>query len=205
MVNVTLLGVHPGTPRLRAHAQPGDAVAVTGSLGASAAGLYVLEMGPDRAHTTGLAPGPLAEVVATHLRPRARVAEGRWLGEAAGVHAMMDCSDGLATDLEHICRESGVGARVRLDHVPVAAAALAAGRALGADAHDWAVGGGEDYELLLTCEAAAAERLAAGLTSATGTPLTIIGRIEGPEGHVVFVDARDEPVAVRSGYEHFHG
>jgi thiamine-monophosphate kinase len=118
---------------------------------------------------------------------------------------MMDCSDGLATDLEHICRESGVGARVRLDHVPVAAAALAAARALGADAHDWAVGGGEDYELLLTCEAAAAEGLAAGLTSATGTPLTIIGRIEGLEGHVVFVDARDEPVAVRSGYEHFHG
>jgi thiamine-monophosphate kinase len=180
-------------------------VAVTGSLGASAAGLYALEMGPDRAHAAGLAGGPLAEIVATHLRPRARVAEGRWLGEAAGVHAMMDCSDGLATDLEHICRESGVGARVRLDRVPVAASALAAGRALGTDARDWAVGGGEDYELLLTCEAGAAERLASGLASATGTPLTIIGRIEGTAGSVVFVDADDEPVAVRSGYEHFHG
>jgi thiamine-monophosphate kinase len=98
-----------------------------------------------------------------------------------------------------------VGARVRLDRVPVAASALAAGRALGTDARDWAVGGGEDYELLLTCEAGAAERLASGLASATGTPLTIIGRIEGTAGSVVFVDADDEPVAVRSGYEHFHG
>src|SRR5260370_7654678 len=69
MVNVTLLGVHPGTPRLRSHARPGDAVAVTGSLGASAAGLYVLELGLDRAHPTGLAPGPLADILATHLRP----------------------------------------------------------------------------------------------------------------------------------------
>jgi len=205
MVNVTLLGLHPGAPRLRSGARPGDAVAVTGSLGASAAGLCALEVGPERARATGLAPGLLAEITAAHLRPRARVAEGRWLGEASGVHAMMDCSDGLATDLEHICRESGVGARVRLDRVPVAAAALVVGRTLGADARDWAVGGGEDYELLLTCEAGAEERLAAGLAAATGTPLSIIGRVEGAAGRVVFVDADDEPVAVPSGYEHFHG
>lgn len=205
MINVTLLGTHPGAPRLRSEARAGDAVAVTGSLGASAAGLSVLELGPDRAGAAGLAPGAVAEIVATHRRPRARVAEGRWLGEAPGVHAMIDCSDGLATDLEHICRESGVGARVRLDRVPVAAATLAAARALGRDARDWAVGGGEDYELLLTCEADAAERLASGLPAATGTSLTVIGHIEGPAGRVVFVDADDEPVAVRSGYEHFHG
>jgi thiamine-monophosphate kinase len=205
MVNVTLLGVHPGAPRLRSQARAGDAVAVSGSLGVSAAGLAVLELGSDRARAAGLAPGALTEIVATHRRPRARVAEGRWLGEAPGVHAMIDCSDGLATDLEHICRESGVGARVRLDRVPVAAATLAAARALGRDARDWAVGGGEDYELLLTCEADAAERLISGLPAATGTSLTVIGQIEGPAGRVVFVDADDEPVSVRSGYEHFHG
>src|SRR6185503_18263625 len=107
------------------------------------------EMGAYQARANGLAPGPLAEIIASHLRPRPRVAEGRWLGEAAGVHAMMDCSDGIATDLEHICRESGVGARVRLDGVPVAPAARAAGHALGVDPREWAVGGGEDYELML--------------------------------------------------------
>jgi thiamine-monophosphate kinase len=203
MVNVTLLGVHPGAPRLRSHARPGDAIAVTGRLGGSAAGLHALELGADQARAAGLAPGPLAEIIATHLRPRARVAEGRWLGEAAGVHAMMDCSDGLATDLEHICRESGVGARVRLDQVPVAPAARAAGDALGVDARDWAVGGGEDYELLLTCAPDAAARLAEGLAAATGTPLTVIGRVEGPAGAVAFVDEAGLPVTVRSGYQHF--
>jgi thiamine-monophosphate kinase len=118
---------------------------------------------------------------------------------------MMDCSDGLATDLQHICRESGVSARVWLDRVPVAAAAREAAVALGADAREWAVSGGEDYELLLTCDPAAADRLVAGLLDATGTPLTVIGRIEEAAGDVVFVDAAGVPVAMRGGFEHFHG
>ena len=204
-VNVTLLGTHPGEPRLRSHARAGHAVAVTGSLGAAAAGLRALEVGLDRARHAGLTGGPIGEITRAHLRPRARVAEGRWLGQALGVHAMIDCSDGLATDLEHICRESGVGARVPLERVPVAAAAREAAAALGADAHEWAVSGGEDYELLLTCDPAAADRLVAGLLEATGTILTVIGRIEGAAGEVVFVDAADAPVAMRGGFEHFHG
>ena len=204
-VNVTLLGIHPGEPRLRSHARAGDAVAVTGSLGVSAAGLYALEIGLDRARDAGLAAPRLGEITRAHLRPRARVAEGRWLGQAPGVHAMMDCSDGLATDLGHICRESGVGARVRLERVPVAPAAREAARALGADAREWAVSGGEDYELLLTCDPSEADHLSAGLVEATGTPLTVIGRIEGAAGETVFVNAAGAPVAVRSGFEHFHG
>ncbi|MGH7384531.1 MAG: thiamine-phosphate kinase [Candidatus Rokuibacteriota bacterium] len=204
-INVTLLGVHPGEPRLRSHARSGDAVAVTGSLGASAAGLHALELGLERARDSGLAGASLAEITRAHLRPRARVAEGRWLGQAAGVHAMMDCSDGLATDLGHVCRESAVGARVQLDRVPVAGAARDAARALGHDAREWAVSGGEDYELLLTCDPAAAEGLAAALSAATGTALTVIGRIEGSAGEIAFVDAEGAPAATRGGYEHFHG
>lgn len=204
-VNVTLLGIHPGEPRLRSYARPGDAVAVTGGLGASAAGLHALEMGLDQARAAGVAGARLGEITRAHLRPRARVAEGRWLGRAPGVHAMMDCSDGLATDLGHICRESGVGVRARLEAIPIAAAAREAGRALSVDARDWAVRGGEDYELLLTCAPAAADGLIAGLAAATGTVLTVIGRIEGAAGEVVFVDAAGDPVPMRSGFEHFHG
>jgi len=204
-VNVTLLGIHPGEPRLRSHARAGDAVAVTGSLGLSAAGLHALEIGLDRAREAGLPAARIGEVTRAHLRPRARVAEGRWLGQARGVHAMMDCSDGLATDLGHICRESGVGARVRLERIPVAPAAREAAHALGADALEWSVSGGEDYELVLTCDPAEADHLIAGLREATGTPLTVIGRIEGAAGEPVFVDADGAPVAVRGGFEHFHG
>jgi thiamine-monophosphate kinase len=205
MVNVTLLGTHPGAPRLRSHARMGDALAVTGSLGASAAGLHALEMGLDRARAVGVRHTQLGEITRAHLRPRARVAEGRWLGQASGVHAMIDCSDGLATDLGHICRESGVGARVHLDRVPIAAAVREAARALGGDAHEWAVSGGEDYELLLTCDPAAADRLTAGLAEATGTALSVIGRIEDPASAIVFVDAAGALVAMREGFEHFHG
>ncbi|MBI2525295.1 MAG: thiamine-phosphate kinase [Candidatus Rokubacteria bacterium] len=204
-VNVTLLGEHAGTPRLRSAARRGDLVAVTGTLGRSVAGLALVEMGRERARAAGIDAGVVEELARAHLRPTARVAEGRWLGEAAGVRAMIDCSDGIATDLGHICRESDVGARVLLDRLPVAEAARAAARALGRDPIEWAAAGGEDYELLLTCDPASVEALGAGLRAATGTPLTVIGEVEGPGAGIVWLGPEGRPVAVRAGYEHFGG
>ncbi len=204
-VNVTLLGEHTGAPRLRSAARPGDAVAVTGMLGRAAAGLALLEMGAERERAAAMDPAAAEECVRAHLRPTARVAEGRWLGEAAGVHAMIDCSDGIATDLGHICRESGGGARVWLDRLPVAEAAREAALALGRDPIEWAAGGGEDYELLLTCDPASAEALAAGLRAATGTRLTVIGEMEGSETGIVWLGPDGRRVAVRAGHEHFGG
>ncbi len=203
MINVTVLGEHVGAPKLRSAARPGDAVAVTGVLGRAAAGLALLEA--DTATTRGLEARVREELVGAHLRPGARLAEGRWLGGQPAVHAMMDLSDGLTTDLGHICRESGVGARVMLDLLPVAPSAREAARALGRDPLDWATAGGEDYELLLTCEPGAADALARDLLAVTGTPLTVVGRIEHPEAAVLYVDARGEPVTLGAGYQHFGG
>jgi thiamine-monophosphate kinase len=198
-INVTLLGEHEGTPHLRSAARPGHAIAVTGTLGRSAAGLAALEAGRERVGN-----GPLA-AVAAHLRPVARVAEGRWLGAAPGVGAMMDLSDGLSTDLGHICRESGVGARVALDRLPVDAVVRRIAQDLHVDPLAWAVAGGEDFELLLTCDPASVEALADGLRRATGTGLTAIGMIDGPEPRVTFLDRGGRPVAMPAGYEHFRG
>lgn len=202
-INVTLLGEHEGSPRLRSGAKPGDAVAVTGTLGRSAAGLAALEAG--RSPRPAVPPEALEVVTRAHLRPTARVAEGRWLGAADGVHAMMDCSDGLATDLAHICRASGVGARVALDRLPVDPAARDVAGALGADARSWATSGGEDFELLLTCGPASVDALRDGLRRATGTTLTVVGEIDALEASVTFLDAAGKPVAVGPGYEHFRG
>jgi len=202
-VSVTLLGEHDGKPRLRSGAAPGDAVAVTGTLGRSAAGLAALEAG--RARLAAVRPAMLETVTRAHLRPTARVAEGRYLGAAAGVHAMMDCSDGLATDLGHICRESHVGARVELDRLPVDPDAREVAGALGADALTWATSGGEDFELLLTCERASVDALRDGLRRATGTALTVVGEIEAVAAGVTFLDAAGEPVTVAPGYEHLSG
>lgn len=204
-VNVTVLGEHTGLPRLRSAARAGDLVAVTGALGLAAAGLAALRRGREAARGAGVPVEAVDEAVRAHLRPSARVAEGQWLGWASGVHAMMDCSDGIATDLAHICRESGVGARVEMARLPVAPAARQIASALGDDAARWAAAGGEDYELLLTCEPGAAARLARGLTDATGTILTVIGATHALGGGVVFVDGRGQPVAMSGGYEHFVG
>jgi len=201
MINVTLLGEHEGTPKLRSAATTGDVVAVTGTLGRAAAGLALLETGAPAILGAALRD----ELTTSHLRPTPRLAEGRWLGAQPGVHAMMDLSDGLTTDLGHICRESAVGARIVLDRLPAAPAVREAARALGRDPLDWIAAGGEDYELLLTCEPAAADLLAQGLRAATGTTLTTIGRIERKGAAVTYVDACGELVVLRSGYEHFHG
>jgi thiamine-monophosphate kinase len=200
-VNVTLLGEHVGSPRLRSGAKPGDAVAVTGTLGRSAAGLAALEAG--RSPLAGAPHEAIEAVTSSHLRPRARVAEGQWLDTAGGVHAMMDCSDGLATDLGHICRASGVGARVALERLPVDPAAREVALVLGADPLSWATSGGEDFELLLTCDPASVEGLRDGLRRATGVALTVVGEIEALAAGLTFRDAAGKTVAVEPGYEHF--
>jgi thiamine-monophosphate kinase len=202
-VNVTVLGEHPGIPRLRSTARPGDAVAVTGSLGRSAAGLALLELDPDQAQAAGLAAAVIEELTRAHRRPAPRVVEGQWLGRSAAVHAMMDVSDGLATDLGHICRESGVSARVLVERLPVADSVREAARALGVDATTWAATGGEDYELLLTCEPDALPDLARGLEQATGTPLTLVGAIEATGTGLTWLAPDGAPMAIDTGWEHF--
>jgi len=200
LVNVTLLGEAVAAPLLRSTARAGDVVAVTGALGRSAAGLALLE---SPAAPAGLAPAARDDVRAAHLRPRPRVREGLWLGSAGGVTAMIDLSDGLATDLGHVAEESGVGARIALDRVPVGEGARAVAAALGRDALAWATGGGEDYELLLTCEPGAFRRLADGLAAATGTRLTSIGEVVVAAEGVRYTDASGREVAVTPGFEHF--
>lgn len=198
-VNVTVLG-EAATPLLRSGARPGDVIAVTGPLGRSAAGLAVLE-GPGAPE--GIDAAARAEVTAAHLRPRPRVIEGKWLGEAGQVTAMIDLSDGLATDLARIAEESGVHCRVDIDRLPIDPSTRDVARALRADALAWATGGGEDYELLLTCEPQALGRLQEGLERATGTRLHTIGVVTVPGAGISFVDARGHQVPATAGFEHF--
>jgi thiamine-monophosphate kinase len=200
IVNVTLLG-DAVQPRLRSTAGAGDAVAVTGALGRSAAGLAVLERG---SAPGGVGAAHLAEVTAAHLRPRPRVREGEWLAAAGGVTAMMDVSDGLGIDLPRLLAESGAGARVDVDRLPIDAATQAVAAALGADPTAWATGGGEDYELLLTCDSATLEQLQRGLAEACGTRLTPIGEISAGARLVRWL-ARGQEVTVARGFEHFAG
>jgi thiamine-monophosphate kinase len=139
VVAVTVTGHVDGGPGpvLRSGAGPGDALLVTGPLGAGAAGLRVLRAGGAALGTgPGVRSGEDLQAVMAHRRPWARLAEGE-TARGAGATAMIDVSDGLLADLGHVADASGVG--YRLEEVPVAPGATI----------DEALGGGEDYELVV--------------------------------------------------------
>ncbi|MGZ5353764.1 MAG: thiamine-phosphate kinase [Actinomycetota bacterium] len=202
VVAVTVLGeVAPGRAVTRSGARVGDAIVVTGSLGAAAGGLAV-----SRTRATETADAlshPWGRVLLDALaRPVARVGEGQALA-SLGVGAMMDLSDGLAKDLSRLCLASGVGARVELPSVPVSPALRDAALSLGVDALELAVGGGEDYELLATPAPAAVERARAELADRFGVTLTAVGSIvEGTGVTSVDADGREAPLEP-SGWDHF--
>lgn len=195
VLTVTVLGeCHDGPPLRRDGARPGELIAVSGTLGAAAAGLRLLAGGG-----RGRAAATADLLAAAHLRPQPRVALGRTLA-AHRASAAMDLSDGLSGDLPKLLQASGVAGRIELARLPVVAAV----RALFRD--DWrelALHGGEDYELLFTLPP---ERLAAIVDAAdeVDSMVTVIGRVEVGDGSLVAVELDGRERRVTPGaFDHF--
>jgi thiamine-monophosphate kinase len=139
LADIIVLGSVPkGKAVLRSGARPGDRIYVTGQLGASAAALDLLSGGKK------LRPLDFG----SHFYPRPRLAVGRFLREKGLASAMIDISDGLSTDLGHICDESGVGAELETETIPLAR--IKTGKSAREVPLRLALHGGEDYELLFT-------------------------------------------------------
>jgi thiamine-monophosphate kinase len=182
-LSVTVLG-RCERPARRDGARPGDAICVTGPLGGSRAGLALLE-------GIGLELPERDALIERHVHPIPLLAAGRSLGTF--VHALMDVSDGLATDAGRLAYASGAAVRIDLDRVPVQAGVERVARVLGRTPGWFAAAGGEDYELVCA--------LPPDRVAAAGVELHVVGEIvEGTPGSIRFTGSgSDDPPR---GYDH---
>lgn len=165
-IAITVVGeVRASNLKTRGGARPSDVIAVTGPLGAARVSGYTAV-------------------------PNPRIAEGRWLAASRNVHAMMDLSDGLSTDLPRMCARSKCGALV--ERIPMAA------RAEESDA----LGGGEDYELLAAISAGAFKYLAGRFQKRFGRELERVGVFREGAGVFLRSDQREQPLKA-TGWNHF--
>ena len=201
-ITVTVLGrVETGRAVSRSGARVGDRLYVTGTLGDSRAGLEILKQLKRK--------NPLKQrdfrsrLVRRHVFPAPRVAIGRWLGRTGWATAMIDLSDGLASDVRHLCVASGIGARLELARLPISDALRSYTKHAGRTPAEYALQGGEDFELLFTV---AKVRVAAFEPSAKkmGFRITRIGEIVQRRRGITMVErsGRETPLTFR-GYEHF--
>ncbi len=193
-LNITVLGSTPnksGSMLTRSGAKLGDRIAVTGYLGAASAGLEMLSSKlrfDDEAS---------AHLKQAFLHPHPRISEGKLLLEQ-GVRAAIDISDGLVSDLGHICQASQLGARLKVDSVPVDPAVRTR---FGNRALELALAGGEDYELLFTASAEVIDKI----RKIANCLITVIGdMVADKENKATLFDQRGNPFTLdRGGWEHF--
>jgi thiamine-monophosphate kinase len=193
-LNISVLGStgnRNGTMLTRSGAKPGDRIAVTGYLGAASAGLEMLIEKLTFDDKTS------ARLKQAFLKPYPRVNEGRLFLEQ-GVKSAIDISDGLVSDLGHVCQASKLGARLEVSTVPVDPAVRTG---FGDRALELALSGGEDYELLFTARA----EIIDNISKIAKCPITVIGdMIADKEHRVSLFDQKGNPFKLdRGGWEHF--
>ncbi len=199
VADIVLTGaVRRGKALLRSGARPGHQLYVTGSLGGAAAGLALMQKlseaiakSPATSQLPARFPAGVKAALAPHLYPTPRLAQGLELARRPLATAAIDLSDGLSTDLTHLCQESGVAAEIDAAALPIHPGATRA----------QALHGGEDYELLFT--AAPAARIP---RSIAGVPITRIGRIVRPRAGkptVTLLTERGSEPLMPHGWQHF--
>jgi thiamine-monophosphate kinase len=186
--DIVVTGAVPrGQAILRSSARPGDRIYVTGELGGSAEAVHQLLKSP-RKPAQKLRPADYPR----HFHPTPRLAQGEWLRRRGLASAMIDMSDGLSTDLDHICQESGVGAVIEAAAIPLARV----GRPAYSVSLERALHGGEDYELLFTSAKKLPSRMA-------GIDVTQIGQITRGKAMTLALDNGRRQKLIPHGWEHF--
>lgn len=197
-ISVTLLGEAQRKKALtRAGAKPGDKIFVTNTLGDSAAGLELLQHKGQGSECRGQG---VKKLIERHLRPVPRVAWGRAIALSGCASAMIDVSDGISSDLAHICEQSKAGAVIYSTAIPLSKALRQSQTMLKKPLLDYALSGGEDYELLFTAPPAKIKKLLA-----LKIPLIEIGEMTRSR-KLVLVDEKGRSKQLKpTGYNHFSG
>ncbi len=181
----------------RSGARQGDDIYITGATGVSALGLRILKERGGGVPGKKTRPGRAA---LKHLDPTPRVKAGRALATGRLATAMMDISDGLALDLKRMCDESGAGAVIEVDRLPVADE-MKGFKAPRNEVLELMVSGGEDYELLFTARPRDSGRIVS-LSRRLSLPITAIGKVAGKGVRFVHDDGTELEIK-RPGFEHF--
>ena len=197
-INITVIGeIAPGRAVLRSGARPGNLVCVSGTLGEAELGLQLLQRGSLRQRSNSHR--KWKKLLQKHFYPEPRLALGEWLGKNKRATAMIDTSDGLSTDLAHLCEASGVGAKVWASRIPKVTVPTELQRR-SLDPLRLALDGGEDYELLFTVPRGLKPRLA---RTFRGIPIKIIGEITRDKEIVLIDDAGKSKPLRAEGWDPF--
>ena len=198
-IDISLIGeVEQGKIVRRSTARVGDAILITGYPGQSYAGLQLLLKGQP---TENLYEHPLVRV---YNRPSHRAREGEAVAHSGYATAMIDTSDGFLGDLGHICKESGVGAELLQEKLPVSRDLLQAAPQLGQDPYNLVLQDSDDYELIITCSADHVDRVCSAIAGLSDVPVTEVGRITDAAGGIKLIlpDGTKQGIAP-SGWDHF--
>jgi thiamine-monophosphate kinase len=194
-ISVAAMGsVRRGRALKRSGAKPGDAICVTGELGGSRTGLEVLESGrPEQA----------GKSVKRFLEPVPRLDVSSWISGFRGITSMIDISDGLVSELGHLCRESATGCEIQADAVPIAEEARNWASSIGGEALDYGLYSGEEYELLFTVDSRRIDRLIA--ESAGLNRISVIGKMVPAVHGITLAGPGEKNNLEPSGWDHFRG
>jgi thiamine-monophosphate kinase len=198
-IDITLLGeVEQGRIVRRSAAQVGNVILVTGYPGQSAAGLELL--------LQARAPAELQNhpLVLEYNRPTPRAREGQAIAQSGCATAMIDTSDGFLGDLGHICKESGVGAELFQERLPISEALRQAAAELGKNPYQFFLGDSDDYELIITCAPENVSRIRVSVSEISDTPLTEVGSIVDAEGGIRLTGLDGaHSMMTPAGWDHF--
>jgi len=198
IINFAVIGkARPDRIKYRSTAEPGDLICVTGNLGDSGGGLIALLADMDENSSA-----VLKALVMSHHMPRPHLEEGKFLASEEGVHAMLDLSDGVDSDIRRVMESSGTGAEIEIEKLPVSSELKDAGSRYGWDIYELAAAGGEDYCLMCTLAREEYESINSRFRKAFDRDLHEIGRITG-SGDLEYMDKKDTVKLSRRGWDHF--